>query len=167
MLLSSVLTLNIKAVSLNATLSYSDIILIALMIYISIVDILYYIIPDIALVIGISLNLMISAFNNVDAILSSILNMSLMALITYIIAVLMRKIFKEDCIGFGDIKLFGLIGMYLGFYHAIGVFIVSFYIAGFIGVIYFFYSKFRNKGIIKNIPFAPSIFVATVIAILF
>lgn len=78
----------------------------------------------------------------------------------------MKKIFKEECIGFGDIKLFGMIGLYLGANTTIIIYFFSLYIASFIGIYYVIYSKFKYGEYNKFIPFAPIISLVTVFVLL-
>ncbi|WP_027700936.1 A24 family peptidase [Metaclostridioides mangenotii] len=140
--------------------------MILLLIYISTVDFFELIIPNSILLSGAIVSLAFNTTGNGVGFLKSISGCITMVVFTYIIALIMKKIFKEECIGYGDVKLFGMIGLFLGFDITFIIFIASIYLASFIGTSYVLYSKFKFGEYNKLIPFAPVISLATLFVLL-
>ena len=80
-----------------------------------------------------------------------------------IILCIMRLIVKEG-IGFGDIKLFAVMGLFLGVRGSIPSIFMSFVISFFVSV-YMLISKRKSRK--DQIAFAPSILVGTMLSIIF
>lgn len=76
---------------------------------------------------------------------------------------LMRFIVKEG-IGFGDIKLFSVLGLFFGLKGAFAVVFMSF-LASFFVSIFLLVSKRKNRK--EQIAFAPSILVGTLLSVVF
>ncbi len=70
-----------------------------------------------------------------------------------IISVVMDKILKRDSMGGGDIKLFALLGLYLGYASSYELIILS----CFVGLLFAGLRKALIKGASKEFPFGPSI----------
>nr|WP_312985962.1 prepilin peptidase [Clostridioides sp.] len=140
--------------------------LIILLTVISIIDFLKYIIPNLSLIFGGSICILLNIIGKGVGLAISISGCIIMVVFTYIIAFILKKIFKEECIGFGDIKLFGMIGLYLGANTTIIIYFFSLYIASFIGISYVIYSKFKYGEYNEFVPFAPMISLATLFVLL-
>ena len=80
------------------------------------------------------------------------------------IAGLSILLFKREGMGGGDIKLMGVIGLYLGFFNNIQVFILSFFIAAIISI-FLLATKIKKSD--DYIPFGPFIVIAAYITMLF
>lgn len=85
-------------------------------------------------------------------------------LIFLAIAGLSVLLFKKEGMGGGDIKLMGVIGLYVGFFNNIQVFILSFFIAAIISIA-LLASKKKNSD--DYIPFGPFIVLAAYLTMLF
>ena len=102
--------------------------------------------------------------NNVKSGIDALGGMLVGFFIFLAIAGLSVLIFKREGMGGGDIKLMGVIGLYVGFFNNIQVFILSFFIAAIISTILLITKKKKSD---DYIPFGPFIVLATYITILF
>ena len=130
-------------------------------------DIKGYIIPNeinfVGFLVGIVLAFVKMNFS-VQAGLDAISGMLVGFLVFLGIAGLSLLIFKREGMGGGDIKLMGVIGLYLGFFNNIQVFILSFFIAAIISI-FLLATKIKKSD--DYIPFGPFIVLAAYITMLF
>lgn len=130
-------------------------------------DIKGYIIPNeinfVGFIVGIILAF-IKMINNVSEGLNLIGGMIIGLVIFFLIAGFSVLVFKKEGMGGGDIKLMGVIGLYVGFLNNIQVFILSFFIAAIISILLLLTKK-KSKD--DYIPFGPFIVIATYITMLF
>lgn len=96
--------------------------------------------------------------------LDSLAGMLIGFLIFLAIAGLSLLLFRKEGMGGGDIKLMGVIGLYVGFFNNIQIFILSFFIAAIISI---FLIATRIKKTDDYIPFGPFIVIATYVTMLF
>ncbi len=80
--------------------------------------------------------------------------------IFYLIGMFALLVFKKEGMGGGDIKLMGVIGLFLGFKSIIQVFVLSFFIAAILSV-FLIATRIKKKD--DYIPFGPFIVIATYI----
>ena len=80
------------------------------------------------------------------------------------IAGLSLLLYKREGMGGGDIKLMGVLGLYLGFYNNIQVFILSFFLAAIISI-FLLATKIKKSD--DYIPFGPFIVLAAYVTMLF
>lgn len=73
-------------------------------------------------------------------------------------------VFKKEGMGGGDIKLMGVIGLYMGFLNNIQIFILSFLVAAIISIVLL---ATKKKSGDDYIPFGPFIVIAVFITMLF
>jgi len=76
------------------------------------------------------------------------------------LSVLMAAVLKRPALGMGDVKLLGVIGMYIGAYGLLALFLGSL-----LGVVYGVAAGSRTAG--KQFPFGPALAAGAVIATLF
>ena len=96
----------------------------------------------------------------IEYIYASILNLGIFLIITLMSAIFLGK----EGIGFGDVKLMSILGLFIGVTNSINVFILSFIIGGIISI---YAMLARGKKIDSYIPFATCIVIATIITIFF
>ncbi len=129
-------------------------------------DIRGHIIPNevnfVGFLVGISLAF-IRMNIDVKAGIDSIAGMLVGFLIFLSIAGLSWILFKREGMGGGDIKLMGVIGLYVGFMNTIQVFILSFFIAAIVSI---FLIATRMKKSDEYIAFGPFIVMATFLTVL-
>lgn len=101
---------------------------------------------------------------DINAALDSIAGMLIGLLIFLAIAGLSLLLYKKEGMGGGDIKLMGVIGLYVGFFNNIQVFILSFFLAAIISLILIATKKKKSD---DYIPFGPFIVLAAYLTILF
>lgn len=71
--------------------------------------------------------------------------------------------FIKDGVGFGDVKLLGMLGLYLGFQEFINVLLISSILSGVIGLGLVIFKKLDRKAMI---PYAPFVFISCIVSIL-
>jgi len=115
-------------------------------------------IPDTLSIGGIIAGLIFSIFNGeiIYALISGIISGA--ALLFF--AVLGKWIFHKEAMGFGDVKLAGMLGIFVGWQG----FIITLVIASFIGAIYGIIMEIKEKLQDSKIPFAPFLAIGGMIA---
>ncbi len=131
-------------------------IMVSLMIIVSVSDIEYQIVPDIILITFLPIILILRLVYPVETILNVLLGGVLGFLFMYLIAWYGKKRFKKDALGGGDIKLYFIIGLFLG----VQIVFLSLFFASLLGII-------LGRLVIKKmnpIPFVPFIFFGVLMA---
>jgi len=95
----------------------------------------------------------------IDLLLGAIFGFTIFLIISFIALL----IFKKEGMGGGDIKLMGVIGLFMGLKNNIQIFIFSFFIAAIIGG---FLIIIKRKSASDYIPFGPFIVMATYITMI-
>ena len=128
------------------TLYYS--LLVSLLVIITFIDLDHYIIPDELIIFG-SLGAVICGGG--------------MLVLIYLI----ELIIKKEVMGGGDIKLFGMVGLFLGIKLGLLTILLSVYVGAIYGVATIIYSKIKKKEFNSMIPYGPFISVGALISILY
>ena len=152
------------------TLKY--IILIPMLINVFIIDYKKQIIPnrltltmfEIGLIF-IFMQVIINTNIGINTFLNSILGMFLGGGLFLIITLIGELIAKKEAMGFGDIKLIGTLGLFLGKTNIISTIIIAFLIAAIASIIMLVISKIRKKEIMEYIAFGPFIALASAIVV--
>lgn len=132
------------------------VVFISLLVIISVSDIYYQTIPDIILLVFFPIILTLRLLNPIDNWFDGLLGGAFGFIFMYLIALYGKKRFKKEALGGGDIKLYIIIGIVLGYQTVF----LSLFFAGFIAIIYgIFFSK---KG--SYLPFVPFIFAGAILA---
>lgn len=141
--------------------------LISILIIITFIDIDHFIIPDKLVLLGsvfaIILNLLGQGIPFLDGIKGALISGGSVLLVTLII----EWILKKEVMGGGDIKLYAMIGLFLGMKLSLLTILLSIYIGGAYGIIVIIYNKFKKHEFNSMIPFGPFISIAAVIAALY
>ena len=125
---------------------------------ISVVDLIKYEIPDELVVAGIILWVLTAPFaNSTTTIVDGLIGAFMIGGGMLLVSLIFDRILKKDSLGGGDIKLFFMTGLFLGW--KLGLF--NLVISCLIGLVFVFVLK-KNK-----IPFGPSISIATIITLLY
>ncbi len=131
-----------------------------LLISIFITDIKYMIILDTPLVLsGVLIIILKFVYFGFEALLSGVIGGILLFLLIYIFYKVTSYIFKRPTLGFGDIKLCFIIGLFLGF----GLGLCSLCLAVFLALPYTVYSLFNDRE--KLVAFGP--FLASSLFVVF
>ncbi len=132
-------------------------VLVSLLIVMSFIDIDTFEIPDRIIVVGIIIALI--SFAPIDGIRwqDKLIGMVAVSLPTFLLAIL------TNGMGLGDVKLFFFLGLLFGWQYILIIFFFAVLIGATIGVIILI--KNKKSGLKKEIPFGPSIAVATIITI--
>jgi prepilin signal peptidase PulO-like enzyme (type II secretory pathway) len=135
-----------------------------LMVLIAIIDWKHFIIPNQIVIVGFVFGLAIKALINTDvlayAIISSVGSMVTVAIILY----LSNIFFKKETMGWGDVKLAGVIGLFLGFQN----FLIVFWLAALSGSIYGIW-LLRKRGMPREtkLPFGSFLAAAACVVLYF
>jgi leader peptidase (prepilin peptidase)/N-methyltransferase len=141
---------------------YTFLIFISLLIPISFIDLHTTLIPDSISIFGIILGLALSVFRGLALI--SIIGAASGAIIISMIIVLGKRIYKQDVMGYGDIKLAALIGAFVGW---AGV-LLTIMMGSFLGAVYGLIQIKRGKLTMKSqIPFGPYLAIGGIISFLY
>jgi leader peptidase (prepilin peptidase)/N-methyltransferase len=97
------------------------------------------------------------------AVLSSLLGLAVGAGLTYIVGVLGKAVFRKDAMGFGDVKLMGMIGGFLGWQAVIMTFFVGSAIGAVVGVSLMVIVRRKDP----QIAFGPFLAVAAVLLLFY
>lgn len=141
--------------------------LISILIIITFIDIDYFIIPDKLVLVGsvfaIILNFLGQGILFLDGIKGALISAGAVLLVIFIV----EFIVKKEVMGGGDIKLYAMIGLFLGMKLSLLTVLLSVYIGGVYGIIVIIYHKIKKCEFNSMIPFGPFISIAAVISILY
>jgi leader peptidase (prepilin peptidase)/N-methyltransferase len=141
---------------------YTFLIFISLLIPISFIDLHTTLIPDSISISGIILGLALSVFRGLALI--SLIGAAAGAVLISTIIVIGKRVYKQDVMGYGDIKLAALIGAFVGW---AGV-LLTIMIGSFLGAVYGLIQIKRGKLTMKSqIPFGPYLAIGGVISFLY
>lgn len=142
-------------------------VLTSILIIITFIDIDHYIIPDGLLIIGsifaIVFNLIFKTITIKESLLGSIICGGGVLAIVYLI----EFIVKKEVMGGGDIKLFAMIGLFLGIKNSLLSALISVYVGAIFGIIMIIYSKIKKSEFNSMIPYGPFISIATFVVMLY
>lgn len=131
---------------------------ISMMVIITVSDIYYQEVPDIILIIFLPIIFLLRILSPIeywfDGIIGGILGFGFL----YLIALYGKFRFKKDAMGGGDIKLYAIVGLFLGYMNVF----LSLFFAAIIAIGYT--SIFKKK---DYIPFVPFIFAGSLLSYLF
>ena len=147
------------------TLYYS--LLVSLLVIITFIDLDYYIIPDELVIFGsvgaVIFNILGQGISIKDSLLAGLICGGGMLVLIYLI----ELIIKKEVMGGGDIKLFGMVGLFLGIKLGLLTILLSVYVGAIYGVATIIYSKIKKKEFNSMIPYGPFISVGALISILY
>ena len=131
------------------------VVLIATMTVITVSDIYYKIVPDIILVVVFPIMFILRILSPIEFWYDGIIGGVLGFLIMFLFAWYGKKRYKTDALGGGDIKLYLIIGLFLGY----KVLFLSLFFAAVIALVY---AKALKKD--GYLPFVPFIYIGTLIS---
>ncbi|MEO0293582.1 MAG: prepilin peptidase [candidate division WOR-3 bacterium] len=137
---------------------FTFLVFISLLIPISFIDLKTTLIPDSLSISGIVIGLILSIFRGIAFI--SFLGAILGAIIILIIITFGKLVYKQDVMGFGDLKLAALIGAFLGWAGLLLVVMVSALLGSIYGLIQI---RRRKLSIKSQIPYGPFLAIGGVI----
>ena len=140
-----------------------------------ITDINHMIIPDTSSVLILASGILNILFNfSKEAVISSLLGMLFGFGILFVINLVFEKITKTEGFGFGDMKLLGSIGLFVGLKSIAVIFFESILISSIFGIVFIVYKKIQQKRKGKKntkklidtyLPFGPAIIISTIITL--
>ena len=141
---------------------FTFLIFISLLIPISFIDLHTTLIPDSLSISGIVLGLALSVFRGLALI--SIIGATAGAILISTIIVVGKRVYKQDVMGYGDIKLAAMIGAFVGW---AGV-LLTVMIGSFLGAVYGLIQIKRGKLTMKSqIPFGPYLAIGGIISFIY
>lgn len=141
--------------------------LISLLIVITFIDIDHYIIPDKIIFIGSGVSLIVNILGFGVPFLDGIKGGLITGGSVLVVTLIIEWIVKKEVMGGGDIKLYAMIGLFLGSKLSILTLLLSIYIGGAYGIIFIIYNKIKKNEYYSVVPFGPFISIATIISILY
>lgn len=149
-----------------STITLYYLLLVSLLVVITFIDLNHYIIPDELIIFGLIgasiFNILGQGISIKDSLLGCLICGGMLALI-YLIELLIKK----EAMGGGDIKLFGMVGLFLGIKLGLLTILLSVYVGAIYGVCSIIYSKMKQKEYNSIIPYGPFISVGALISILY
>ena len=134
---------------------------------ITFIDLDHYIIPDELIIFGslgaVIFNILGQGISIKDSLLGGLICGGGMLVLIYLI----ELIIKKEVMGGGDIKLFGMVGLFLGIKLGLLTILLSVYVGAIYGVATIIYSKIKKKEFNSMIPYGPFISVGALISILY
>lgn len=140
--------------------------LVSLLVIISFIDLDNLIIPDNLLIIGAIFGFIFNMLGYGIGFLDGVYGSLICGGGLLILTLLLEFILKKEVMGGGDIKLIGMIGVFLGLKYTILTIILAIYIGAIYGIIVILHSKLKNKQYDAMIPFGPFISLGAIISIL-
>lgn len=135
-----------------------------LLIAMSAIDIKHQILPDVLTYIGIWIGLFLSLYNVFTDSQSAILGGLIGYLSLWTIANTFKLLTKKDGMGYGDFKLFAMLGVWLGWQMLILVILVASFTGAIIGIAFLITSKSSRH---TPIPFGPFLALAGWLSLLY
>ncbi len=135
------------------------------------VDFEHMIIPDRVslggMLAGVALSAMAPALHGetraLESVIRSLQGMALGAGLLWLVAVVGKMVFRKDAMGFGDVKLLGAIGAFLGWQSVLFTIMISSLIGSVIGLSFILFGRKEWQ---SRIPYGPYLALAAVIWIL-
>ena len=141
--------------------------LVSLLIIITFIDIDHYIIPDGLVITGLAfaliLNILGIGIPLKESLIGALISGGGMLVLIYLI----EFIVKKEVMGGGDIKLFVMVGLFLGIKGGLLTILLSVYVGAIYGVVSIIYIKIKNKEYNSMIPYGPFISVGAIIVLLY
>ena len=141
--------------------------LVSLLVIITFIDLDHYIIPDGLVIFGsvgaVIFNILGLGAGIKDSLLGGLICGGGMLVLIYLIELILRK----EVMGGGDIKLFGMVGLFLGVKLGLLTILLSVYVGAIYGVGNIIYSRFKKKEFNSMIPYGPFISVGALLSILY
>ncbi len=105
-------------------------------------------------------NFSLSGIYRLDALIASLLGMLVGGGLIFLCGVLGKWVLKKDAMGFGDVKLMGMIGGFVGWKLAVAIFFVAPFFGLLMSIPVLLFKKSRT------IPYGPFLSLATLVCIL-
>ena len=141
--------------------------LVLISLLIIIIDIDHYIIPDEIIIIGSVFAIIFNLVFKIITIEESLLGALICGGIVLILVRIIEFIAKKEVMGDGDIKLFAMIGLFLGVKNSLLVALLSVYIGAIFGIISIVYNKIKKQEYNSVIPYGPFISISTLTVMLY
>ena len=149
------------------TITLYYLLLVSLLVIITFIDLDHYIIPDELIIFGsigaLIFNILGQGISIKDSLLGGLICGGGMLVLIHLIELLIKK----EAMGGGDIKLFGMVGLFLGVKLGLLTILLSVYIGATYGILTIIYSKIKKKEYNSMIPYGPFISVGALISILY
>ena len=141
-------------------------VLVSLLIIITFIDIDHFIIPDKILVFGAIFSMIFNLLFKEIPVKDSILGVFICGGSVWIIVLLIEFVIKKECMGGGDIKLFAMLGFYMGVKNGLLTALLSVYVGAVYGICVIIISRIKRKEYNSVIPYGPFIPIGALITIL-
>ncbi|MGL4912995.1 MAG: prepilin peptidase [Romboutsia sp.] len=140
--------------------------LVSLLVIITFIDIDHYIIPDELIIFGSICAVVFNALGQGISIKDSLLGALICGVGMLILIYLIEFVVKKEVMGGGDIKLFAMVGLFLGVQGGLLTILFSVYVGAFYGIVTIINSKIKKQEYNSMIPYGPFISVGALIVVL-
>lgn len=141
--------------------------LVSLLVIITFIDLDHYIIPDGLIIIGSVVSVIVNLFGYGVGVKNGVLGAIVCGGGVLVVVTLIEFLVKNEVMGGGDIKLFAMLGLFLGVKLGLITVLLSVYVGAIYGIVTIVYSKLRKMEYKSMIPYGPFISVAAFIALIY
>lgn len=141
-------------------------IFISMLIIITFIDIDHYIIPDCLIIFGSIVAILANILGQGIGIKNSLSGALICGGSMLILTSLIEFIVKKEVMGGGDIKLFAMMGLFLGIRGGLLTMLLSIYVGAFYGIIVIVNSRLKKQEYNSMIPYGPFISIGALIVVL-
>ena len=145
-------------------LCLSMMVFVSILLIVSMIDIKFKIIPDSVLIVGAVFGIIAMVFEVYVPFKSSLIGLAVVPIPLIIIFIIGFLIFKKETMGFGDIKLMSLVGLFLGWKIGLLSLVLGVYLAGIYGIILLILKRSKGSDIFA---FGPFLFAGAFIALIY
>lgn len=141
--------------------------LVSLLIIITFIDLDHYIIPDSLIIIGSIFAVVFNLFTGIVSLKSMVIGALVCGGGMLLLIYLIELVVKKEVMGGGDIKLFAMLGLFLGLKGGLLTILLSVYVGAIYGIITIVYSKIKKQEYNSMIPYGPFISVGAIVYVLY
>lgn len=141
-------------------------IFISMLIIITFIDIDHYIIPDCLIIFGSIVAILANILGQGIGIKNSLSGALICGGSMLILTSLIEFIVKKEVMGGGDIKLFAMMGLFLGIRGGLLTMLLSIYVGAFYGIIVIVNSRLKKQEYNSMIPYGPFISIGALMVVL-
>ncbi len=135
----------------------------AVLLALSAIDIQVMRLPNMIVLVGAIFAVVLNLILRFDFVWQMFLGALVGLLLMVFMSVLGRLLFHKDALGMGDVKLAVMIGLYVGLWYTIGMFVLGVVVGAVVGIISII---FKGGGWAKKIPFGPFLATGAIISLL-
>lgn len=138
------------------------IILVSILIIITFIDIDHLIIPNVLIIVGSIVAFIGSCIGVGVEVKDGVFGALICGVLVLVVTFILGKIVKRKVMGIGDIKLFAMLGLFLGVKYGLLTVILSVYIGAIYGILVILLNKINKKEYNSKMPYGPFISISAI-----